>query len=136
MIARNIIKTMREFVHFGASGGLIFCTNLAVTALCHEFIGVPVNLAYICGFITTMFVSFLLCRHVIFDAASGDVKYQFLIFFFSSIFFRGFEYLSVVALHSMFQTHYLVALASIQIISFIIKFFYYRGMVFTKPRAF
>ena len=79
LFARNIIKTMREFVHFGASGGLIFCTNLAVTALCHEFIGVPVNLAYICGFITTMFVSFLLCRHVIFDAASGDVKYQFLI---------------------------------------------------------
>ena len=128
-----LLKTsIRQIMYFGASGGLIFCTNIAVTALCRELIGIPVSFAYLCGFLTAMFVSFMLCRHVIFDAALGDIRRQFLMFLVSSIFFRGLEYLAVIAVYEMLRLHYLLVLASIQTMSFILKFFYYRGMVFAK----
>lgn len=116
---------------FGAAGVIALLANIAVTAMLREWVGLAVELAYAGGYTTVLIISFLLCRHAVFDAADGDLNRQFTVFVVSSVFFRGMEFAANVVCYKLFAIQYLWALVMIQSLSFVIKFFYYRAVVFS-----
>jgi putative flippase GtrA len=118
-------------IRFGAVGAATFTTNIVLTGLLHKKVGLPAEVAFALSLGTVLIISFFACRHVIFEAGSeGDPKHQALLFFLSTLAFRGTEYLGFLLLHTVFGVHYLTAVAAILITTFFAKFFYYRATVF------
>ncbi len=134
----NLPPLVKQMFGFGALGVVLLGINLAVTAALREFAGVGVEIAYIGGYASVVVIGFIACRHTIFAAAAGDPTRQFIIFLLSSIFFRSMEYLASVLLYTVLDIQYLLAPVIIQGLSFLIKFFYYRTVVFSdreKPET-
>jgi putative flippase GtrA len=126
--------TAKQISGFGAVGALTFAANLAVTAGLHELAGLNVEISYAGGYTTALFVSFLLCRYTIFSATTENPFRQFAIFAISSILFRGLEYIASVLCYKFFGMQYLLAMVLVQSLTFIIKFFYYRTVVFSDDK--
>jgi putative flippase GtrA len=118
-------------IRFGAVGAGTFTTNIVLTGLLHQKVGLPAEVAFALSLGTVLIISFFACRHVIFEAGSeGDPKHQALLFLLSTLAFRGAEYLAFLLMHSVFGVHYLVAVTGILLTTFFAKFFYYRDTVF------
>lgn len=130
----QLLSTARQISGFGAVGALTFVANLTVIAGLHELMGLSVEISYAGGYTTALFVGFLLCRYTIFAATKGNPFRQFTIFAISSIFFRGLEFIASVLCYKIFGIQYLLAMALIQSLSFTIKFFYYRTVVFSDGK--
>lgn len=124
-------KTFVQLTHFGWGGIVAALTNLAVTAVAHEYVGLTVAMAYVTGFAVVLVLSFVLCRYTVFRATTENFGRQFAKFALSSLLFRGLEFSVCFALYQYGGMHYFLALLSVQVASFFIKFFYYRAIVFS-----
>ena len=120
---RALPTTVKQMSSFAAAGVFVLFTNIAVTAMLREWAGLAVELAYAGGYTTVLTISFLLCRHAVFNAADGNLNRQFTYFIVSSVFFRSMEFAANVVCYKLFAIQYLWALVMIQLLSFVIKFF-------------
>jgi len=130
----TVLKLAKQIPGFGASGVASLSTNMMVTALLHDGLGLRLEWAYLGGYSSALVVSFLICRHLIFKATDTPRVRQFVFYFASSLSFRGLEYLASLAIQKQSGHHYLVPLFIVAVISFFIKFFYYRATVFRERR--
>jgi putative flippase GtrA len=124
-------KTALELVRFGALGGVTLAMNVALTAFLHEVVRLSEEFAFALSLVTVFSISFVACRHGVFEnARAGDPRSQAFFYLMSSLGFRGTEYIMFLLLHSFLGIYYIVALPTILIISFFAKFLYYRRIVF------
>ena len=124
-----------QLLRYGLGGVLLLPANLAVAALLHEVFGVIVEVAAACGFIVVLLVGFAMCRYVVFDAMGDNAARQFTAFAVSSVFFRGIEYAAFVALYRYADVQYVVSMVSVVGVSFIVKFAYYKRVVFAGTKG-
>lgn len=129
MNTRN--KTVRQISVFWIGGLFAMLANMGVTTGLHELAGIRVEIAYASGFAVVMLISFLICRHAVFQATDQPVLPQFVKFISAALVFRGAELAATIALFHAAELHYFVALVSVQVTSFLIKFFFYRAAVFS-----
>ena len=125
----------KQLLRFGLGGVLLLPANLAVTALLHQVFGLMVEVAAACGFIVVLLVGFAMCRYVVFDASGDNAARQFTVFTVSSIFFRGIEYAAFVVLYRYADVQYVVSMVSVVGVSFIVKFAYYKLVVFAGAKG-
>lgn len=126
------IATGRRFVRFGLTSGLSFMINLGLTALLHEVVALSEEWAFAISLASVFLMNFLLLRHYVFDASSGDPRRQIALTAISSATFRGMEYLGFLLVHTMMSVHYLLAVGLVLGVSFLLKFFYYGNVVFAN----
>ncbi len=125
----------KQTLRFGFSGVLSLPANLAVTALLHEVFGLMVEVAAACGFIAALVVGFAMCRYVVFDASGDNAARQFTALALSSAFFRGLEYAAFVVLYRYAEVHYVVSIVVVVGVSFVVKFAYYKLVVFAGAKG-
>ncbi len=125
----------KQALRYGFSGVLSLPANLAVTVLLHEVFGLMVEAAAACGFIAALVVGFAMCRYVVFDASAGNPVRQFTAYAVSSVFFRGIEYAAFVLLYRYAEVHYVVSMVVVVGVSFIVKFAYYKLVVFAGAKG-
>ena len=130
-MARDTASTM---VRFAALAGLSFVTNLGLTALLHEVCCLPEEAAFGIALLTVFAMNFLACRYVVFEGREDRPAPQLALFTLSSAGFRGAEYLAFLLVHSWLGTPYLVAVTLVLGASFVVKFFFYRLVVFERRR--
>jgi putative flippase GtrA len=119
---------------FAGVGGVSFVTNLALTALLHEVLGLPEEAAFAISLVVVFVMNFLACRYVVFDGRGGDARRQLLHYGMASLGFRGGEWCAFLVVHTWLRTPYLVAIVVILGCSFLIKFVFYRHVVFGGGR--
>jgi len=124
------VPTLERFLRYGAVGGIGFGINLATTISLHEVVGAPEELAFAVAQVVVFFFSFLTARHFIFDGSAGDLKRQLVKFSLSSAGFRGAEYVGFLVFHTLLEIPYMVAVVAVLGLSFVVKFFFYRKVVF------
>ena len=117
------------FLRYTIVGGLSFLLNIGLTMLLHEFFGVAERVAFAIALVTVFIINFLLARRVIFNA-DGLIYPQFISFVGTSIMVRGGEYTLFVTLLSFTGINYVIIVAFVSIVSFILKFFVYKTLVF------
>lgn len=105
--------------------------NLGVTTFSREVFHFSVESSYAIGFSIVLIFGFVLCRYRVFKATSENIRRQFLKFAATSVFFRGLEFAICYGLFKAMGAHYFLALVTVQVGSFFIKFFYYRAIVFS-----
>ena len=126
---------MREFVTTFARFGLVgvgsFTLILGVTIGLHEGLGLAEESAFAVGLGAALVLNFWACRHLIFEgAAMGPAWRQFLLFVGSSVGFRGMEYVAFLGVHTVGGMQYILASLIILLTSMLLKFIYYRKVVF------
>jgi hypothetical protein len=78
----------------------------------------------------------LACRYLIFEgAATGSVSRQFLLFVGSSAAFRILEYVAFLGCHTIGGLDYVLASMSILLTTTLLKFLYYRKMIFQAEQG-
>ncbi len=121
-----------EMTRFGLLGGLSFAINVGLTVLVTEVLGAPAELAFALALATVLFVNFMTCRHLVFKgAAERDTASQFSLFVASSLAFRGLEYAAFLIVHTVLGVQYLVAVVGILVVSMLMKFVFFRSVVFS-----
>ena len=108
--------------------------HLGLTCLLHELLSVPEKIAVATAYVVVLVVNFVLKRFYVFKAKDGRARRQLLLYTVSSVVFRGLEYSAFLLLFDLFNIQYLIANASVLVVSFVIKFFYYGTVVFTRPK--
>ncbi len=112
-----------------------FFLTLGLTLFLHEGLRAPEELAFAVGLGSALVVNFFSCRHLIFvNAASGDARRQFILFVGSSFTFRGGEYVAFLLIHTVGGLDFMVAILGILLTSMLVKFFYYRTVVFPASK--
>ena len=122
----------KQLPAFGAAGAVGFLANISVTAIMKDSLGLPIEAAYLAGYLSALIIGFMICRHIIFKSATHSAGKQLVLFLVSSIFFRGAEYGVSLFLYKKLGMHYLCALAIVTCAAFFLKFLYYRTVVFRK----
>jgi putative flippase GtrA len=130
----HIRATAASLARFAGLGGISFATNVGLTAFLHELVHLPEEVAFAISLVTVFTMNFLACRYVVFSGRAGDPKRQLVLYALSSLGFRLGEYLAFLALHTWLGTPYLLAIFVVLGVSFVIKFLYYRFVVF-EPDA-
>jgi len=120
----------RPLARFLAATALLFATNLGLTVLLHELLGLSERLAFAIALATAFGLGFLLMRHFIYRAASGSLTRQFLLYAPSAAAFRGAEYLTFLLLSTFTSLDYRLLVVLVLGTTFISKFFYYGAAVF------
>ena len=122
-----------QIIRYGYSGLISLPANLVVTTALHEAAGLPVEWSAAAGFVVAMTIGFLFCRYSVFDGRDGDPGRQFAAYALSSAVFRGLEYGAFVALFRIAGVQYIAAIVVVQVVSFFVKFAYYKLVVFARP---
>jgi len=99
--------------------------------LLHEWLGMAERAAVALALTTAFVVNFLVARSYVFKA-SGAFGPQVLRFAAASAGFRIAEYLAFLFLHTVFGLFYILAIGVVLVISFGVKFVFYRAYVFTS----
>ena len=120
-----------QLAGFGLLGVIGFGINLFITVILHEILGIQVNTAYAAGLLAAIFLNFYLCRSVIFESNKGFLG-QFIVFIFSSFVFRSLEYVAFLFLKTTLKFPYVVLILVVHGITLILKFCYYKGLVFVN----
>ena len=121
------------FLRYTIVGGLSFSLNIGLTMFLHEIFGVAEQIAFAIALVTVFIINFVLARQVIFNA-DGLIYPQFIRFIGTSIVVRGGEYVLFLTLLSLTDVNYIIIVTFVSIISFILKFFVYKILVF-KPET-
>ncbi len=121
---------LKQLAAFAVTGVVSLLCNLGVTYALHEIVGVAVELSYAGGYVTGIFVTYFICRYVVFDASHANPVSQFTRFMVSSLLFRGAELLVTILLYRLADLPYLVVPVMVVSVSFFGKFFFYRARVF------
>ncbi|MCK5849855.1 MAG: GtrA family protein [Kiritimatiellae bacterium] len=109
---------------------LSFVVNVGTTVLLHERLKASAELAYAVALILVFVMNFLISRYIVFRAASGDATRQGLLFFVSSLSFRGVEYLLFLLIHTILDVWYVAAIICISIPMTLVKFVFHGKVVF------
>ena len=127
-----MLERLARFVAVSAVG---FPLNLAVTVFVHEVLGASEELAFAAALVVVFAFNFAACRYIIYRATGGDPRRQLLKYALFSAVFRFAEYMAFLLVHSVFDTHYLIAAVLVLGTSFFLKFRFYGNVVFTEgPR--
>lgn len=118
-----------SFTQFGLWGVGSFLFNLGFTYLLHEQIGFSEEVAFAVSLAVVLTINFLGCRYVIFDS-KGAIQQEFAHFFGASLAFRAGDYALFLMVHTVFGVHYLIAITVILGATTVVKFAYYRLLVF------
>ena len=122
--------TIYSFLRFIVTAVLSASINIGGTAFLHEIVGFGEELAFGIIIVFVFFINFFMMRYYVCRSSEGALQRQILFFLFSSLVFRGLEYFSFLLIHSVIGVQYLFAIISILGVSFVIKFVYYRSVVF------
>ena len=118
-----------ELTGFSILGVISVLLNLTLTVLFHEILGLSARVAYGIGLISAIILNFIVCRKFIFKS-NKNITIQFPIFTLSSFLFRGLEYITFLLQEALIDIPYPIAIITIHSVSFLIKFIYYRKIVF------
>jgi putative flippase GtrA len=124
------IKTFERLLKFATLGLLGFAVNVGITALTHEVLGAPPEVAFAVALLIVLGLNFISSRYLIFEAATGSAKHQLFRYVLASAGFRVSEYLGFLVIHTLAGVPYLPAALVVLGISFFIKFFFYDRVVF------
>lgn len=124
-----------SFVRFGLVSILSFSVNVGLTALLHEVFHLSAELAFAIALAIVMAQNFLLSRYYIYDGRSGNPAHQLVLYVMSSLGFRGAEYVAFLVGHTWLGAPYLPTTIGVLMTSVLIKFFYYRCVVFERKPA-
>lgn len=119
-----------------AAGGLISMpVTIGVTALLHEVFALHESAAAAAGLVAALTANFLFLRYVVFASTATPILRQLAMFLASSGVFRGLEYVAFLLLNAALEAQYLLVLAGVLGVSFIIKFLVYENFVFARKGA-
>ena len=124
-MAEHLNQGLRYLVMSGMSAVL----SLGVPFALHEGFTVRPDIAVAIGLGTAFVVNFVTAKLFVFKRR-GPIKAQLGRYTFVSFMFRSGEYLSFLLLHSVFGVQYMIANASVLLLSFCLKFFVYKIFVF------
>lgn len=122
---------MLSGLRFVSLGVLSFALVVGLTAALHELLGVAEEVSYLAALVAAFCVNFTGARYYVYRAAHAPIGRQLMRFLVSSVAFRGGEFLSFVLLHTMAGVQYLIAVGSIMVISFVLKYLFFRTFVFS-----
>ncbi len=103
--------------------------NLGLPVLLHEWLGIAERVAVAIALATAFVVNFVVARSYVYRAG-GAFGPQVLRFAAASAGFRIAEYLAFLILHAVFGLFYVLALGVVLVVSFGVKFVFYRSYVF------
>lgn len=126
---------IRTFSRFGVLTVLSFTVNVGLTALLHEIIGAPEEIAFALSILVVFIMNFIFQRYYVFAGTDRGAANQLMMYLIFSMAFRGSEYLSFLVMHTWLGVQYLVAIVSVLGVSFFAKFFFYDRVVFARKRA-
>ena len=126
----GITRLAASLVRFGMLTVWSFVASLGVTALLHEVLRCPAELAFAVALVTVFVTNFLACRYFVFPSAEGDARRQLGLFTLFSALFRGAEYLLFLLVHTLIGVHYIVAIVAIKGAIVAAKFVSYRTWIF------
>lgn len=112
-----------------------FFLNLGLAVLLHEWMGLAEELAFAIALIVVMVNNFLFLRYYIFRSVDSNIYKQFLAFVAASGVFRGGEYLAFLVIHTALGVHYAITILFTLALSFVIKFFVQRNIIFRKKQT-
>jgi putative flippase GtrA len=119
-----------RMLRFGLLGVASFTANLGLTAFFHEVLRWRPEIAFAVPLAIVLALNFVACRHLVFEATGDDTGRQLLRFVLSSLGFRSAEWVAFVIIHSIAGLYYLSAVIVVLLVSFFVKFFFFRSVVF------
>ena len=114
-------RLMRLF-RFGSGAAVSFGGTLAITFVATEWLHAREELSFAIAVVVMFFVNFAYLRYVVFTAGDKSWQSQMSGFFLASIGFRGAEYLAFLILLNVLDLHYLLSVAAVLGLSFLVKF--------------
>jgi putative flippase GtrA len=115
-------ERLMRFLRFGSGAAVSFGGTLAVTFVATEWLQLRERFSFAVAVIVMFFVNFAYLRYVVFRASRRHWLDQMKDFFVASVGFRVAEYLAFLVLLDVFHLHYLLSVASVLVVSFLIKF--------------
>jgi putative flippase GtrA len=103
--------------------------TLGAPVLLHELVGMGEEIAVAVALFTAFCLNFFMARIYVFRSG-GAVVPQLVRFAGASLAFRLAEYLAFLALHLWLDLFYVLAVAVVLVVSFVLKFLFYRVFVF------
>jgi putative flippase GtrA len=122
---------LHALARFLAGGVASTVVTLGTTAALHEMAGIPEVIAAAAGLAASLLVNFAVLRFFVFRGTELPLVRQAMMFLGSSGVFRGLEYSGFFVLH-LVGVHYLVGLVLVLGSSFVVKFFVYERLVFSR----
>ncbi|MBZ0110996.1 MAG: GtrA family protein [Thermoanaerobaculia bacterium] len=120
-----------EIGWFGLLGLVSFGVNVGLTWALHEKLRWSEEASFATSLVVVFILNFLSCRFLVFDARGLGWRGQMLRFGVASMVARGWEFLLFVLLqHSVWRLPIQWAVATVLVVSFVAKFFFYRRWVF------
>lgn len=119
-----------SFVRFCVVTLLSLTVSFGGTIALHEYAGWPEEFAYAVALATAFLMNFLFLRGYIFPSRDVEPGRQFLVYALSAAGFRASEYALFLLVHTLLGVHYILTMIAIQGATFVIKFFFYGGVVF------
>ena len=124
---RNVAK---QGLRFLGAGLITFPVGIGVSALAHEIIGMPEKVAAAVALSVLLVLGFVLSRRYVF-LSNGRIARRAWRFMLVATAARGIEYLLFLTLFVFGGINYLLSLVMALGISFVFKFFLYRGWIFS-----
>ncbi len=119
-------------VRFAVLSGLSFGVNFFLTIFLHENLRIREEWAFALVLGLTTVMNFSLLRLFVYPGRHGRLFWQFGAFVASSLGFRILEWLLFVVCHQGLGFAYQPVIAATLLATFVIKFFYYGSVVFTR----
>lgn len=116
-----------QIVRFGLMTGMSASVTVGLPIVLHELFGVRPQTAAAIAFVTAFLLNFLSLRRLVFRSNRGAGR-DFATFLFSSLAFRGAEYLAFLAILAA-HIHYIIGLLCVLTLSGFAKFFWYRRVM-------
>lgn len=118
-----------EVQRYLIASALSFFMSLALPVVFRELFALPVNIAVALSFMLVFVLNFFIVRWFVFRSV-GAVAGQLARFSVVSALMRIAEYGAFVLLYELSHMHYLPALVTVLLFSFVLKFILQRTMVF------
>ena len=103
-----------------------FVINFGLTVVLHEWGQMSEEAAFAMALAVVLVMNFLLMRWYVYETKAGAIWQQFGLYLCSAIVFRATEYGAFLLWHTWHGSDYRLAVVGISVISFGVKFFYYR----------
>ena len=118
-----------ELYRFLLMTGLSASITLIIPIILREIVGLDEKIAVGLALVVAAAVNFITVRNYVFRS-DGAILPQLIRFALSSLVFRGSEYLAFLLLHTFADMFYVLALGIVLVVSFVLKFLFYRVFVF------
>lgn len=125
----------QSFFRFCVMTAIAFGIHIGLPPLLHEVFHLSEELACAVALVVVFTGNYFLQRYYVYQAKEGDPRRQLLLYFLSSLGFRGAEYVTFLLVYNVLEVQYLVAYVGVLLVSFMIKFFYYGKFVFKGSRS-